>query len=47
MAGARLNAGAGDEKFYRSLHLEGYNFSKLRHTQILDTVTENIIGSNS
>lgn len=32
--------GAGDEKFHRSLQLEGYNFSKLRHTQILDTVTE-------
>jgi hypothetical protein len=45
VAGARLNAGAGDKKFHRSLQLEGYNFSKLRHTQIPDTVTENIIGS--
>jgi hypothetical protein len=33
-------SGAGDEKFYRSLQLEGCNFAKLRHTQILDTVTE-------
>jgi len=44
MAGAKLNAGAGDEKFHRSLTPEGYNFSKLRHIQILDTVKGNIIG---
>jgi len=34
-----------DEKFHRSIQLEANNFSKLRHTQILDTVTENITGS--
>ena len=35
----------GDEKYHRSLQLEWYNFSKLGHTQILDTATENITGS--
>jgi hypothetical protein len=44
MAAARLNAGASDEQFHRSLQLEEY-FSQQRHTQILDVVTENITAS--
>ena len=40
MAGVSLNARVGDEKFHRSFQLERYNFSKLRHSQILDSVTE-------
>jgi hypothetical protein len=41
MAAAKLNAGASDEQFHLSLQLEEY-FSQLRHTQILDDLTENI-----
>jgi hypothetical protein len=44
MAAARLNAEASDEQFHISLQLEEY-FSQLRHIQILDAVTENIIVS--